>query len=137
MWNIHWNPEIDAKHWRLSWYRYETFITFLKFRFSTREERDTIFLYWLFVHRQLSTHWLNQRDARVPQSTNSLVSPRSEKINSLCLSPNLNSLLLFKITKNPNSSLPGVTSFTSPVLYPIWSFYCVRSVVITLLLARS
>ena len=48
------------KHWRLSWFRYETFITFFKFRFSTWEERDTIFLCWLFVHHQLSTHWLNQ-----------------------------------------------------------------------------
>ena len=31
------------KHWRLSWFRYETYITFLTFRFSTRGERDTIF----------------------------------------------------------------------------------------------
>ena len=30
------------KHWRLSWFRYETFITFLTFGFSTRGERDTI-----------------------------------------------------------------------------------------------
>ena len=51
MWNIrireiywyvhmHRNP---AKHWRLSWFRYETFISFLTFRFSTRGESDTIF----------------------------------------------------------------------------------------------
>ena len=32
-----------AKHWRLSLFRYETFITFMTFRFSTRGERDTIF----------------------------------------------------------------------------------------------
>ena len=30
------------KHWRLSWFRYETFFTFLTFRVSTRGERDTI-----------------------------------------------------------------------------------------------
>ena len=30
------------KHWRLYWLRYEIFITFLTFRFSTRGERDTI-----------------------------------------------------------------------------------------------
>ena len=46
------------------------------------------------------------------------------KINLLRLSPNLNSPLLFKITKNRSLSLPGMTSFTSPVLFPIWVFYC-------------
>ena len=44
--------------------------------------------------------------------------------NSLRLSPNLNSLLLFKITKNPSPSHLGMASFTSPVLFPIWCFYC-------------
>ena len=46
------------------------------------------------------------------------------KINSLRLSPNLNSLLLFQITKNPSPSLPGLTSFISPISFPIWGFYC-------------
>ena len=32
-----------AKHWRLSLFRYETFIHFLTFSLSTRGERDTIF----------------------------------------------------------------------------------------------
>ena len=45
------------------------------------------------------------------------------KINSLRLSPNLNSLLLFKITKNPSPSLPGMTPFTSPVTFLTWGFY--------------
>ena len=36
------------------------------------------------------------------------------KINSLRLSPNIISLLLFRITKNPSPSFPGMTSFTSP-----------------------
>ena len=44
--------------------------------------------------------------------------------NSLRLSSNLNSLLLFKITKNPSPSLPGMMSFTSPVSCSIWGFYC-------------
>ena len=45
------------------------------------------------------------------------------KINSLRLSPNFNSLLLFKISKNPSPSLPDMKSFTFPVLFPIWGFY--------------
>ena len=55
-----------------------------------------------------------------PQSTNWPGLAQVRKINSLCQSPNLNSLLLFKITKNPSPSLPGMTSFP----FPIWGFYC-------------
>ena len=91
--------------------------------FSTRGERDTIFLSSLFVHRQLSTHWPNQR-VRAPCSPHCTGFAQVRKIHSPCLSPNLNSLLLFKITKNPSPSLPGMTSFTSPILFPIWGFYC-------------
>ena len=46
------------------------------------------------------------------------------KINLLHLSSNLNSLLLFKITMNRSPLLPGMTSFTSPVSFPIRGFYC-------------
>ena len=46
------------------------------------------------------------------------------KINSLRLSPNLNLPLLFKFTKNPSPSLPSMTSFTSPITFPIWCFDC-------------
>ena len=67
--------------------------------------------------------WPNKR-ARAPRSKQ-LDWPRPDaNPNSLRLSPNLNSLLLFKITKNPSPSLPGMTSFTSPVLFPIWGSYC-------------
>ena len=82
------------------------------------EERDTQFFYTecsSIVSFQLTDSTL--------QSKNSLASPRSE-INKLRLSPNLNSLLLFKITKNPSPPLPGMTSFTSPVPFPIGFFYC-------------
>ena len=61
---------------------------------------------------------------RTPQFTHSTGLTQVWKINLLRLSPNLNSLLLFKITKNPCPSLPGMTSFTSPVLFSIWGFYC-------------
>ena len=35
----------NTKHWWLSWFRYETFITFFKFRFSTQGKRETQFFY--------------------------------------------------------------------------------------------
>ena len=81
------------------------------------EERETqFFLCWLFL-------WLN-KGARAPRNKQ-LDSPRPDSNpNSSRLSPNLNSLLLYKISKNPSPSLPGMTSFTSPVLFPIWGFYC-------------
>ena len=121
--HTHRNPK-NTKHWWLSWFKYETFIIFFKFRFLTRGERDTqFFLCWLFVHRQLSTHWLNQR-TRAHRSPWLDWPHPGPKINSLRPASNLNSLLLFKITKNPSPSLPGMTSFTSPVLFPIWFFYC-------------
>ena len=47
--------EKHSKHWRLSWFRYETFITFLTFRFSTRGEKDTIFT-MLTVPSDSKTH---------------------------------------------------------------------------------
>ena len=61
---------------------------------------------------------------RTSQSTNWTGLAQVRKINSLRLSPNLNSLLLFKITKNPSPSLPGMMSFTSPALFTILVFYC-------------
>ena len=102
----------NTQHWRLSWYRYETFITFLTSRYLTRGERDTQFLLcWLF-------HVTQQTRARVPRSKQLDSNPSSLRLRS-----NLNSLLFFKITKNPSPSLPGMTSFTSPALFPIWGFY--------------
>ena len=64
--NIYRNPKTR------NWFRYETFIHL--FEFSTWGEKDTIFLCWLLLHRQLSTQ--PTRDARSAQSR--LASPRSE-----------------------------------------------------------
>ena len=110
------------KHWRLSWYRYKTFITF-KFRFS-HEERETQFFYAdcsSIVSFQLTDSTIARAHPAVHKVTGLA---QVWKINLLCLSSNLNSLLLCKITKNPRPSLPGMTSFTSPVKFPIWGFYC-------------
>ena len=46
----------------LFWSRHETFIYLFEFRVSDmRRVRHNFLLCWLFVHRQLSTHWFNQR----------------------------------------------------------------------------
>ena len=61
--------------------------TFLSLRFfDMRRERHNFFLCWLFVHRQLSTHWLNKRAAhfvdpnwsRIGETKNRLPSSRLE-----------------------------------------------------------
>ena len=46
---------------------------------STRGEMDIIFICWLFVHRQLSTHWSNQSARAPPSLQTAQASPRSEK----------------------------------------------------------
>ena len=126
------------KHWRLSWFRYGTFITFLTFSFSTREERDTIFTMLtistsFFSQPQLnsrpsvriSTHWPNKRAAhpvvhhwtdlaQVQKST----SPPGSNLNSLRPASDLNSLLFFK---NHQNSLPIASGHD--VIFPIWGFY--------------
>ena len=82
----------------------------LSLGFLTQGERDTIFT-WLTVSSEPT-------NMRTPHSKQ-LDRPQLDlNPNSLRLSPHLNSLLLFKITKNPSPSLPGMTSF------PIWGFYC-------------
>ena len=96
----------------------------LSLGFSTRRERETQFFYAdcsSIVSFQL-TDSTNARALSIVHKFTGLTQVR--KIYSHHLSPNLNSLLLFKITKNPSPSLPGMTSFTSPVTFPHWSFYC-------------
>ena len=117
---------INIRIRRLSWYRYETFITFFKFRFfDTRRERHNFSM--LTVRPSQLTDSANARAHPLDYNCPGLA--RVRKINSPRLSPNLNSLLLFKITKNPSPSLPGMTSFTSPVIFSIWGF--VTSVTVT------
>ena len=111
------------------------FITFLTFRFSTRGESDTQFLLcWLFhltgpraahsqdptrfVQSQISTHWPNKH-SRILQQTTGLALPKFES--------QLASNCFLKILKNPSPSLPGMTSFKSPVLFPIRVFFIMTS----------
>ena len=88
------------------------------------EERDTQFFY-ADCSSVVSSQLTDSTNTRaLPAVHNWTGHTQVRKINSLRLSSNLNSLLLFKITKNPSPLLPGMTSFTSPVLFQIWSFYC-------------
>ena len=101
---MHRNPKKHSKYWRLSWFRYETFITFLTFKFSTRGERDTIFTM-----------------LTVPSDPTTRGAP--PRPNWTRLGSNLISLLFFKIPKNPSPWLPGMVWFTSPVPFSIRSYY--------------
>ena len=88
-----------------------------------RRERDTIFLCWLFVHRQLSTHWPNQRMCVPCSPQTGPALPKSEKSTRFVYVQISTHCFFFKITKNPSPSLLGMTSFTSPVTFLIWGFY--------------
>ena len=97
----------------------------LSLGFSTWGERETE-VFYADCSSIVSSQLTDPTNACTctPQSTNWTGLAQILKINSLCLSPNLSSLLLFKITKNPSPSLPGMTLFTSPVPFRIWGFYC-------------
>ena len=82
-----------------------------------RRERDTFFLCWLLLHRQLSTR--PTRGARRAQSrlawAQVWISPppvRTQELNCFFLK-----------SPNPQPTLPGMTSFTSLASFPIWEFY--------------
>ena len=49
-----WNRQRESKNLR-NWFRYKTFYYLWSEGYSTWGERDTIFLCWLLLHRQLST----------------------------------------------------------------------------------
>ena len=84
--------------------------------YSTWVERDTIFLCWLLLHRQLSTQ--PTRGACGAQSR--LASPRSESQPSRWDA----GTQLTDFYQIPKSSvLPVITSFTSLVSIPFWDFY--------------
>ena len=100
------------KHWRLSWFRYETFITFLTFRFSTRERETQFLLCWQFhLTPPCMAHLV---DLALPRLKNQLASSRFKS-----------QLTAFfqKLPKIFGPSLPGMMSFTSPVPFPIRGFY--------------
>ena len=116
------NPAKHSKHWRLSWIKYETFITFLTFRFSTRGERDTHFFTMLTVPSDPTTRGASRRPNWTRQGSD---------LNSLRPASNLNSLFFFqKSPKILSPSLPGMTSFISPVHF-LSGVFIMTSVIVT------
>ena len=108
-----------------NWFKYETFIYRFEFKVFRHEERERLnfLLCWLFVHRQLSTHWLNKRAAHFIDPNWSRFGEIKNRLPSSRLESQL--FLFFQIPKS--SALLGITSFTSvtsPVHFPIWGFYC-------------
>ena len=105
-----------AKHWRLSLFRYETFITFLTFRFSTRRERErdthTIFT-MLTVPSDLTTR-------RHPVVHNWTGLAQVQK-STLFVQPQISTNCFFsKIPQNPQPIASGhdVIYIPSPISSP-------------------
>ena len=96
--NIYRNPKTR------NWFRYETFYNFWAKNNSTWGERDTIFLCWLLLHRQLTTQ--PTRGARSAQSR--LASPSSES------QPSSSSDLALNFFSNLSPRFRCVTSPISP-----------------------
>ena len=98
----------------------QNFYYFLIFRFSRRKRHN---FYYTDCSSSISSQLTDPTNARASRSkTTGLAAPRFE---SQLASSSLKSQLtaFFKIPKNPSPSLPGMTSFTSPVLFPIQGFY--------------
>ena len=113
------------KPWRLSLVQVRNFYYFLDFKgFTTRGERDTQFLLcWLFhLTQQRAAHHVDPTSQVSPRLKNQRASPRFEsQLFQFQISTNC-----FFFQKSPqilSPSLPGTTSFTSPVPFPIRGFY--------------
>ena len=88
------------------------------------EERERQFFY-VDCSSIVSSQLTDPTNVHAHHAVHKLDSPRPDSNpNSSRLSPNLNSLLFAKITKNPSPSLSGMTSFTSPIPFSNWGFYC-------------
>ena len=123
MWNRHNVHKMFIKIYRnpktRNWSRYETFIHLFEFKgFSTWGERDTIFLCWLLLHRQLSIQ--PTRGARSAQIR--LASPSSESR----LSRSEAGTQLSAFSQIPKSSAHASGAWCHPhplVSFTIWDFY--------------
>ena len=97
------------------------FITFLSLRFfDMGRERHNFFLCWLFVNRQLSTHWLNKRAAH-------FVDPnwyRGDETKNRLPTSRLESQLTAFFSNPQILSASGYDIIHVPCLFPIWGFYC-------------
>ena len=100
----------------LFWFRYETFIYPFEFKVFLHEERETQFL-------PMRTFPSDPTTCGTPPQTIGLASASSEnQLPSSSVESQLTAF--FSNSKILSPSLPGMTSFASPVTYPVWGFYC-------------
>ena len=111
--NIYRNPKTR------NWFRYETFIHLFEFKgFSTWGERDTIFLCWLLLHRQLST-----QPTRGARSAQIHLGHPALNLDSLVRHQELKSLLFVKSQKS-STDASGAWRHSHPLVsISIWDFY--------------
>ena len=89
--------------------------TFLSLRFFDMRERHNFFLCWLF----------HLTPPRAAPHCKLLVCPRQAPENQLpSSSVESQQTFFFSNPKILSPSLPSMMSFTSPVLFSIWGFYC-------------
>ena len=129
MWNRHNVHKIFINIYRnpktRNWFRYETFIHLFEFKgFSTWGERDTIFLRWLLLHRQLSTQpthgarsapdqsWVRQDECLASPSSAISTFPFGRRNSTNWLFPNLKIL----------STHFRAWRHSPPKSFPIWGF---------------
>ena len=102
----------------LFWFRYETFYYFFEFKVFRHEERGTQFLSMLTFPSDPTT-------CGTLLQTTGLTSANSEnQLPCSSVEPQLTVVFFFSNSKILSPSLPGMTSFTSPIAFPIWIFYC-------------
>ena len=91
-------------------------VTFLSLRFfdmRRESERHSFLLCWLFhLTPPRAAHFVDPNWSRRGETKNRLPSSRLEA-----------QLTVFFFLIPKSSALPGMTSFTSPVLFPLWGFY--------------
>ena len=107
----------------LIWFRYETFIYLFEFKVFRHEERETQFLTMLTVRPSSALNTLTQPTRGHP------VDPNWSGLAQITNRPPSSSFesqltVFFSNLQILSPSLQGMASFTSPVLFSIWGFYC-------------
>ena len=113
--NVH--TQIGIRKTR-NWFRCETFYYLFEFKVFRHEERGRHNFFNKRAAHFVDPNWsrLGETKNRLPSSRLESQLPRSEFKSQLTA--------FFSNFKILSSSLPGMTSFTSPVSFPIWGFYC-------------
>ena len=112
---MHRNPK-NTKHWRLSWSRYETFITFFKFRFSTWGERETQFFYADYSSI-VSSQFTDSTNARAHSTVHNWTGLTQVQKSTCFVELQISTHCFYsKSLRIPAHHIPS--------LFPIWGFYC-------------